>query len=122
MKSIIGLANGLISGHAVTDFRDTLYGRCSLLNVHVHCDGETASCVGEYIDSDGDLVGVSLRFACPSMKKALDTMFSMARHASQIGGIENAVLHLASSETDVYDYSVNPMSDDYRWFDFSEIA
>lgn len=122
-RSVITLANGFVSGHAVTHFRDTLYGHCSLLNVHVHCDGDTASCVGEYIDGEGDLVGVAVRFACTSMNEALRVMYRFARMEKPDVGLGDVLRHFANTEgNEVYDYSVMTLEPDYRWPDYSEIA
>lgn len=120
-SSAVMLMNDLISGHAVCDFRDTVYGKCSLLNVSVGCDGDFASCVGEYIDGSGDLVGVYIQFECRSVREALAVMYRFARMEKPDVGLGDIVRQF-SYETTVHDYSVMTLYDGYRWPDYSEIA
>lgn len=120
--SQVMLMNGLISGHAVMDFSDTHYGECSLLNVSIGCDGESASAVAEYVDRYGDIVGVCLRFACASQRDALKAMYSIERLAGDAWSIRTAVNYLDRNGFEIYDYSVVTLDDGYHWPDVSEVA
>lgn len=115
------LMNGLIAGNAVTRFEDTNEQHCFLLNVSIGCSWGIASVTAEYLEQDGSLTGVGMRFECQSAKQALKTLYSFARQVKSDVGMGDVVRHFAYDH-EVYDYTVIPMSAEYQWFDYSELA